>query len=187
MNLFKDYNLNTFKLQRPPADNSMQTFKELQDLNKIPINRSFVEEKDDIVGSFKKITENAGLPYPEEEVTKLQDDSSHAIKKLKNYYNRPRPHVLAGSMGMKLDNVQLNSMKTPSYPSGHSAQSKLIANVLSDKYPELKEQYQNEAKQISDSRNVGRAHYKSDSTFGTRIGDDMYNYLKQNNYGVRSI
>ena len=90
-------------------------------------------------------------------------------------------------MGMKLDNVQLNSMKTPSYPSGHSAQSKLIANVLSDKYPELKEQYQNEAKQISDSRNVGRAHYKSDSTFGTRIGDDMYNYLKQNNYGVRSI
>ena len=90
-------------------------------------------------------------------------------------------------MGMKLDNVQLNSMKSPSYPSGHSAQSKLIANVLSDKYPELKEQYQDEAKKISDSRNVGRAHYKSDSTFGTRIGDDMYNYLKQNNYGVRSI
>ena len=112
MNLFKDYNLNTFKLQKPPADSSMQTFKELQDLNKIPINRSFVEEKDDIVGSFKKVTENAGLPFPEEEVTKLQDDSTVAIKKLKNYYNRPRPHVLAGSMGMKLDNVQLNSMKT---------------------------------------------------------------------------
>ena len=49
------------------------------------------------------------------------------------------------------------------YP--HSAQSKLIANVLSDTYPELRFQYQKEADDISDSRNIGRAHYKSDSLF----------------------
>ena len=107
--------------------------------------------------------------------------------KLKFFYNRIRPFQLAIVYGYALNPMPTVSCLSPSYPSGHSAQSKLKANVLSDKYPELKEQYQDEAKKISDSRNVGRAHYKSDSTFGTRIGDDMYNYLKQNNYGVRSI
>lgn len=83
-----------------------------------------------------------------------------------------------------MENVDLPSMKTPSYPSGHSAQSKLIANVLSDKYPELRDKYQNEANQISDSRNVGRAHFKSDSTFGKEVGDKLYEHLKEKNYGV---
>ena len=31
---------------------------------------------------------------------------------------------------------------------------------------------------ISYSRRSARAHYKSDSTFGEQIGNDMYNYIK---------
>ena len=33
-----------------------------------------------------------------------------------------------------METVELASMKTPSYPSGHSAQGVLIGNYLSDKY-----------------------------------------------------
>ena len=34
------------------------------------------------------------------------------------------------------------------------------------------------AKDISDSRNSARAHYKSDSVFGKKLGLDMYNHVK---------
>ena len=44
-------------------------------------------------------------------------------------------------MGMKFDSMPLksDSMKTPAYPSGHSLQSRLIAEYYAEKYPEHKE------------------------------------------------
>jgi hypothetical protein len=35
-------------------------------------------------------------------------------------------------------------------------------------------------KDISYSRNIARAHYKSDSKFGEAIGLELHKYLKQN-------
>ena len=68
-------------------------------------------------------------------------------------------------------------MKTPAYPSGHSAQGRFIAKYLNDlnntnRFTVLGEN-------ISDSRNIAKAHYKSDSEFGKKIGDELYNYLKE--------
>ena len=37
-----------------------------------------------------------------------------------------------------MEDYEMQSMKTPSYPSGHSVQGVLIAKVLSDKYPKAK-------------------------------------------------
>ncbi len=182
MNLFENFDTTELTLRNPPADDSLQTFKELQDLNNIELNKNFVVQKDDIISNFENINKQAGLNFPREDVQKLQDDSSEVIKCLKNYFNRPRPKTVAKNLGMNMENVELKSMKTPSYPSGHSAQSKLIANMLSDEFPQLKFQYQKEANDISDSRNIGRAHFKSDSDFGKEVGDRMYQYLKTNGY-----
>ena len=56
----------------------------------------------------------------------------------------------------------MDSMKTASYPSGHSAQGTLIASVLKDKYrQELNLLLCKTAKNISDSRNMAHAHYIS--------------------------
>ena len=71
------------------------------------------------------------------------------------------------------------SMKTPSYPSGHSVQGILIARVLSDKYPKAKKAFNKTGDNISYSRRVARAHYKSDSKFGEQIGKDMYDHIKK--------
>ena len=71
-------------------------------------------------------------------------------------------------------------MKTPSYPSGHSAQGYLIAEILKDKHPTKSAELDKKARDISDSRNIARAHYKSDSDFGKKIGLDMANHLKGN-------
>ena len=98
--------------------------------------------------------------------------------KLKNYFNRPSPKDLAEQFNIKLDNYELNSMKTPSYPSGHSAQGILVARVLSDKYPIAAEEFLKAGKDISFSRNVAKAHYKSDSALGEMLGNAMYKHVK---------
>jgi hypothetical protein len=184
MNLFDDFDTTQLALRRPPANDSLQTFKELQELNNLNVDHNVVEDKDDIVGNFEKINTKNNVPFPKDEVTKIQDDSSSVIKSLKKHFNRPRPKEIANQLGVKMDNVELPSMKTASYPSGHSAQSRLIAKLLSEKNPELKNQYQKEANEISDSRNIGRAHFKSDSTFGKEVGDKLYQYLKEKNYAI---
>ena len=69
-------------------------------------------------------------------------------------------------------------MKTPSYPSGHSAQGIMIAKVLADKHPKAAKDFLQAGKDISYSRNVAKAHYKSDSKFGEEIGNAMYNHVK---------
>ena len=68
-------------------------------------------------------------------------------------------------------------MNTPSYPSGHSAQGRLIANYLNDL--NSTRAFTKLGNNISDSRNVAKAHYESDSKFGKKIGDMLYNHIKQ--------
>ena len=65
--------------------------------------------------------------------------------------------------------MEMDSMKTKSYPSGHSAQGMLIALVLKDKYGKGSA-FMQTAKNISDSRNMAHAHYPSDSKNGTKLG-----------------
>ena len=77
-----------------------------------------------------------------------------------------------------MKNIELDTMKTPSYPSGHSMQGYLIALSLSDKYPNKEKKLMKAARDISHSRRVARSHYKSDSIFGEQIGKDIYKHIK---------
>ena len=69
-------------------------------------------------------------------------------------------------------------MKTPSYPSGHSAQGILVGKVLQTKLPINTDAFIEAGKRISYSRNVGRAHYQSDYKLGEIIGSSMYEHIK---------
>ena len=80
---------------------------------------------------------------------------------------------MAKVMNIPLEDHELKSMKTPSYPSGHSAQAYLVALTLSLMYPKYKKDFMQVADNISDSRNVAHAHYKSDSDFGKKLGADL--------------
>ena len=134
-NLFKDFDTEPFMKRKPPSDNSFDTDQELKQLAKIPINKKFIEEKDDVEATFKKAAQSAGVEYPSGLVKKLMDDSTGPILKLKKHFNRPRPKVLAKRLGMNFKDYEMSSMKTASYPSGHSTQGILIAKVLADKFP----------------------------------------------------
>jgi membrane-associated phospholipid phosphatase len=69
-------------------------------------------------------------------------------------------------------------MNSPSYPSGHSVQGIMIAKVLQTKLSIKTDAFLAAGKRISYSRNIGRAHYPSDSRLGEDIGDAMFKYLR---------
>ena len=177
--MFKDFDISSFKKMKPPGDNTFDTMQEIKALKKIPIDKEFVKKFDDQEKAFKETAERKGIKdYDSSVAKKLIEKSAPVILKLKKHFNRPRPKVLAKKMNIKMKDIEMASMKTPSYPSGHSTQGILIGLALSDKYPKAKSAFMKTANNISDSRNVAHAHYKSDSDMGKKLGKSMYNHIK---------
>tara|TARA_R110002012_G_scaffold1986_1_gene9495 strand:- start:97 stop:627 length:531 start_codon:yes stop_codon:yes gene_type:complete len=173
--MFKDFDISSFKKQKPTSDNSFDTDQEIKALKKIPLRKKFVKDNDNIEGAFKKTAKTEGIKdYDKKIAAKLIKDSAPVILELKKHHNRKRPYELDKS----LSKVKMNSMNTPSYPSGHSVQGVLIAKVLGDKYPKSKSAFTKTAENISYSRRVAHAHYKSDSKMGEKLGNSMYKHIK---------
>ena len=120
--MFEEFDYSQFKNMPPPADGSLRTLSEIKSLKNIPINKSFVKKRDNIYGSFKEVADKKNIKLDKQEIDKLTDGSASVILKLKKYYNRPRPKDQAKQYGIDIDTLELASMKTPSYPSGHSTQ-----------------------------------------------------------------
>ena len=173
--MFKDFNITPFKKIKPPSDSGFDTAQELKELKKIPLNKSFVKKFDNIETAFAKTAKDNNIEdYDKKVAAKLIKDSAPVILELKEHFNRPRPKEL----DKNLPNYEMNSMKTPSYPSGHSVQGVLIAKVLGDKHPKVKSAFAKTGENISYSRRVARAHYKSDSKMGEKLGNSMYKHIK---------
>lgn len=172
MEMLEGFKIQKYLNKKPPSENSITTKGEVKELSKLPIREKFIKEKDNIKKSFESIVGKEPL------IQKLINESAPIIMKIKNHHDRPRPKVMAKKINTKMEDIEMASMKTPSYPSGHSVQGVLIANALADKYPNKKDKLKKMGRDISYSRRSARAHFKSDSLFGEQIGKDMYNYIK---------
>ena len=171
--MFKNFDIKPFKKKKPPSDNSFDTAQEIKALKKIPLRKDFVKKYDNIEAAFAKTAEEQDVKdYDKSIAKKLIKESVPVILELKKYHNRKRPYDL----DKNLKAIVLKSMQTPSYPSGHSVQGMLIGNVLKMKYG--KSAFMQTAKNISYSRRVARAHYKSDSKVGENIGNSMFKHIK---------
>ena len=184
--MFDSFDIQKYLDKKPPSDGSFATTQEIKELNSIPINEGFVKEKDDIKASFLKLSNKKGLDISGEDLDEVIDKSAKVVLKIKKHHNRPRPKVLAKKNNIKFKDKELDSMKTPSYPSGHSVQGILIAKLIGDKFPKHAKEFLKLGKDISYSRNVAHAHYKSDSKFGEQLGKDMFEHLKSANATLKS-
>ena len=128
--------------------------------------------------ALSKSKEKGVKDYDKNIAAKLIKESAPVILELKKHFNRPRPKKLAKKMNIKMEDYEMDSMKTPSYPSGHSTQGVLIAKVLGDKHPKAKSAFAKTGENISYSRRVAHAHYKSDSKMGEKLGNSMYKHIK---------
>lgn len=175
-NLFSKFDLEQFKNQFPPSDNSEETKKEIKFLKSINLNKKFVQEKDDIDGNFIEFLNEKGI-NEKKLINKISSDSRYVIVELKNFYKRSRPFRVDN----RLEDKMLESMEGFSYPSGHSTQSNLLYLVLSYKYPKYKKDLKKIKDDIVYSRQMARAHFPSDIEFGEKISKSMFKFLIDNN------
>jgi len=160
-----------------PENSSKETRYELEWLsnyNNGIINKDFVKKGDDIIKVFKKYCKENNLDFKNDYYEQVLKESGKTILSLKYYYNRPRPKQLADYYGIEeFQDVELGSMKTPAYPSGHSTQGHLMAELLGREYPKHYDKLKGLADMISASRLMARAHYPSDCEFGEEVAQHI--------------
>ena len=96
-----------------------------------------------------------------EEIDEYQNDIINIIFFFKNLFNRPRPWQI----NKKLNHYKSKTAFSPSFPSGHSAQSQYIAKRLSQKYPSKRDKLYQVAEKCGLARVYGGLHYLSDHQF----------------------
>lgn len=165
--------------QLPPENSSATTLDEIKHLANIKQNKKFVEMHDDIKEVFKNTLAELELPYIEEELESLLKQSAKFVMELKYKYNRPRPHQIAEFYGINLNGVELDTMRTPSYPSGHAIQGYLLGMYFGDKYPQSRKVFTQLGEDIAQSRIVAKAHYPSDKSFGKVVAEYLYSIVRK--------
>jgi hypothetical protein len=180
LGMFDGFPVQDYMSNPPNKNSSEKTKSEIKYIQSIERDEDFIKKADDVSGYFQEYLESFGYKFPKEHVKKLLDDSGVVILKLKYHYNRPRPSDLAKIYGYPLDNFFMKSMGTPAYPSGHSTQGILVALSLSKMFPEHSNDLMKLGMDISNSRQMSKAHYPSDSKFGERLGGDLFKFLEKN-------
>lgn len=167
----------------PPANSSQQTRDELETLANAKLlhkNPAKLEQKydDDFLHAFKKVVKKAGHEWDQAYFKALIKEVASITIRLKYKFNRPRPFQLGKVLGINVTKYSSSTANTPAFPSGHTTQSVVVAHVLSDKYPELKDDLMKVADKISLSRLVGGHHYPSDVEYGKQLGKWLSGHIK---------
>jgi len=164
-------------IQIPPANSAMETRHELQhminDINNADpkwIDKTVEKYDTDFLWKFEKYCKKHDLAFNKDYFNDLIDEAGNIIIKLKYKYNRPRPFQLASKLGLHLNSTEAKTAGSPSFPSGHTAQSYLVADVLSKVYPVHHDAFQAIAEKASYSRYIGGLHFPSDIEYGQQIG-----------------
>ena len=161
----------------PPHDNdSRETLGELKYLQTLETDKDFVKKHDDVVKVFVELLKEFEVHtlQREEVIEALVDQSRKFIMTAKYKYNRPRPYQVAEFYDINLNGTQLDSMKTPSYPSGHATQGYLVAEVLKSMIPHIAPELNRVAEDIANSRIIAKAHFPSDKAFGKKVAKIIY-------------
>ncbi len=156
-----------------PENSSRHTREELEWLinyNDGKINEDMVKDGDNVLKNFKAYCKENKLNFDNDYYEKILKETTKTILSLKYYYNRPRPYQLGEYYDIPDFKIhKLDSAKTPAYPSGHTTQAYVISGLLSKKYPEHSNEFDNIANFVSESRIMARAHYPSDIKFGMKV------------------
>jgi len=167
----------------PPTNDSNETRTELFKLlayNNGVIDRKMVEKYDDLIKPFMELIEKYNIDVSKDDLQQIIDEGAKFTLKLKYKFNRPRPYQMAEHYEIEdFKRHKLDTAKTPSYPSGHALQGRLIGLILTDKDPKHQNEYMAVSQKISDSRIMARAHYESDKVYGEKLADELYEQMNK--------
>jgi hypothetical protein len=164
----------------PPAQSSEEVKNSLQNLVMLgnaqtEEDKEFVKDAEmDMLGIFVKFLKLNGIDrIKKENLEGITEQINPITFGLKYLFNYPRPYQLALSFNIPLYPSQTTDACSPAYPSGHSIDSFVIAGLIGNKFPQLKEESQKLAQRISKSRQQGGIHFDFDSDFGERIAEEI--------------
>jgi hypothetical protein len=95
-------------------------------------------------------------------VDSVMEDVKPLLIKLKYHFQRPRPNQLAEYYKLKLFPYQSISADSPSFPSGHAYQGRILTEVIGNLYPQTYSFMERVFNDISYSRVFMGLHYQSD-------------------------
>ena len=95
-------------------------------------------------------------------IDSIVNDTLPLLTKLKFHFQRPRPYQLAEYYKLKLFPYPSLSADSPSFPSGHAYQSRILTEVIGNHYPKTYAFMQKVFNDICYSRLYMGVHYQSD-------------------------
>ena len=150
--------------------NASKTLKELKIVADATFNRSDAEvEKmydidQDLDAPFINLLSKYNLEYPQEYINMFYDVVQPVLMNIKGYWNRPRPFQLAKLLNIPISPIITTTVHTPSYPSGHTMYSRLVANILKQTYPKIENRIlDNIVYDTAKARVIQGAHFPSDN------------------------
>ena len=168
----------------PPDNDSQETDAELQQIiqgvNSIVENEELVRRYSIYDAKLTEYISNVLVAQmPNEKVNikalivDILNDINPLLAKLKFKVQRPRPYQLAYTKKLFLYPIPTLFSSTPSFPSGHAYQSKIICEVLGNLYPKFHAQLTHLYNDISYSRLYMGVHYDSDIKAGLFLAEKV--------------
>jgi hypothetical protein len=169
--LFKE--LTSFSFPKNSSDSTKEELNQIVDSLKVIHDRELYLERYKIYDKHLKAYFIDGLirggQTKEDSVKLVNDiieDTLPLLIKLKYHFQRPRPYQLAQYYKLKLFPFKSASADSPSFPSGHSFQAKLLTEVLGNTFPQTYSFMQDIFEEICYSRLYLGLHYQSDIDVG---------------------
>ena len=184
--LLKGEDWKNINVPEPPRNSSPEAKSELSTIKELGSNRTQKDinsiREHDMAATYaiRDYLEENDLLYNTEDITKIVETGAGISRFYKNKFQRIRPWQLAEELGMEINHMDFpsESMQTPSYPSGHSLQSRLVAEYYIKKYPEHRKGLIAAAEECGQGRVKAGWHFPSDHDVGVLIATEIAPMVK---------
>jgi len=180
MKFFRDKLYEDITIPAPPKDD----MAEAEVVKKLISNRTAAQEKSiadhDQVPFYaiKKYCDDNEMIFHKDEFKDVIQQATDTINYFKDKYDRKRPI----EVDKTLDTSPSKTNKTPSYPSGHAVQSRIVAKYVGGKFPEHEVSLIEAGNECGYGRVLAGFHYPSDYEVGNLLGDKMYELMNKDDY-----
>ena len=149
----------------------------------------------DFLGLFKDYAQENDLKFDEAYLNDILKDISPFILRAKLFYDRPRPYQINEHHAVDLKVFDSETAGTPSYPSGHALQGRLLYRLLEKDNPTHSAQLKEISDRISRARILRGLHFPSDNEFAheivekylmPKINKDVYLRAKASNSPMKN-
>ena len=180
MKFFKDKLYKDITIPAPPTDD----IGEAKEVKRLIANRTAEQDKsiadhDEVpFYAIKKYCEDNKMIFHKDEFEDIIYGATDTINHFKDKFDRKRPIEIDKT----LDTSPSKTNKTPSYPSGHAAQSRIVAKYVAGKFPEHEAELIEAGNECGYGRVLAGFHYVSDYEAGNLLGDKMYALMNKTDY-----